>query len=128
MTFKNFNKLKNEQHPFHLVDVSPWPFMLSLALLNLALSFLCYFHYFKNGSYHFLLSFSILVFYLFMWFADIILESTYEGHHTFKVQQGIRLGMCLFIISEVCFFLAFFEDFFIVVYLLPLILVLFDLQ
>jgi hypothetical protein len=35
-------------------------------------------------------------------------ESTFEGHHTFKVQQGVRLGMCLFIASEVMFFFSFF--------------------
>lgn len=103
INFKNYNKSKYEQHPFHMVDTSPWPFMTSLALLSLVLSFVSYFHYFKGGSYHFMLSFIVLVFYMFRWFSDIIVESTYEGHHTFKVQQGIRLGMCLFIISEVMF-------------------------
>jgi len=30
------------------------------------------------------------------------------GHHTPIVQQGLRLGMILFIVSEVFFFFAFF--------------------
>lgn len=54
----------------------------------------------------------MLFLYMFRWFADIVIESTYEGHHTFKVQQGIRLGMCLFIVSEIMFFFSFFWAFF----------------
>lgn len=38
---------------------------------------------------------------------DVIRESTYEGHHTFVVQLGLRYGMILFIVSEVMFPLAF---------------------
>jgi cytochrome c oxidase subunit 3 len=82
--------------------------MTSIALLSLVLSFVSFFHYFKGGAYHFIFSFCVLIFYLFRWFADVVIESTYEGHHTFKVQQGVRLGMCLFILSEIMFFFSFF--------------------
>jgi cytochrome c oxidase subunit 3 len=82
--------------------------MTSIALLNLALSFVSYFHYFKGGIYHFFISFFVLCFYLFRWFSDIVIESTFEGYHTMKVQQGVRFGMCLFIISEIMFFFSFF--------------------
>ncbi len=100
---KNLNKLENEQHPFHLVDPSPWPIMTALSLLSLVLSFILYFHYYINGSVHFIFSFIIFLFFLFRWFKDIIIEATFEGHHTFKVQRGIKLGMILFIASEVMF-------------------------
>jgi cytochrome c oxidase subunit 3 len=112
INFKNYNKSKHEQHPFHMVNISPWPFMTSIALLSLVLSFVSFFHYFKGGAYHFIFSFCVLIFYLFRWFADVVIESTYEGHHTFKVQQGVRLGMCLFILSEIMFFFSFFWGFF----------------
>ncbi len=95
-----------------MVNISPWPFMTSIALLSLVLSFVSFFHYFKGGAYHFIFSFCVLIFYLFRWFADVVIESTYEGHHTFKVQQGVRLGMCLFILSEIMFFFSFFWGFF----------------
>jgi cytochrome c oxidase subunit 3 len=62
---KNFNKQSNEQHPFHLVNPSPWPFMLALSLLNLALSFLLYFHYFKNGEYSLKVAFLFFLFFLY---------------------------------------------------------------
>jgi len=112
LNLRNYNITQNEQHPFHMVDNSPWPIMTSFSLLSVALSFVCYFHYFIHGVYHFLFSIIIFCFYLIRWFSDIIVESTFEGHHTFKVQQGIRLGMCLFITSEVMFFFSFFWAFF----------------
>ena len=112
LNIKNYNISTNEQHPFHMVDVSPWPLMTSFSLLGLVLSFISYFHYFQYGGYHFIFSFLVVCFYLFRWFADIIVESTFEGYHTYKVQQGIRLGMCLFIASEIMFFFSFFWAFF----------------
>jgi len=43
---------------------------------------------------------------------DVIRESTFEGKHTTYVQKGLRIGMILFIISEIMFFVAFFWGFF----------------
>jgi cytochrome c oxidase subunit 3 len=49
-----------------------------------------------------------LIYTLYSWFKDIITEATIEGHHTIKVQQGLRLGVILFIVSEIMFFFGFF--------------------
>jgi cytochrome c oxidase subunit 3 len=54
----------------------------------------------------------LLLWLVYRWFQDIVVESTYEGHHTLKVQQGLRYGMLLFIVSEVMFFFSFFWAFF----------------
>jgi heme/copper-type cytochrome/quinol oxidase subunit 3 len=45
------------------------------------------------------------------WYFSIVQESRY-GFHTQKVLNGLRLGMLLFILSEVMFFFAFFWAFF----------------
>lgn len=37
-----------------------------------------------------------------------ILTESGEGYHTKNVQRGLRLGMLLFILSEVMLFFAFF--------------------
>lgn len=50
-----------------------------------------------------MVSFSIFLFFLYKWFKDIIIEATFEGHHSFKVQKGIKFGMMLFIASEIMF-------------------------
>ncbi|KAM7248920.1 hypothetical protein ACFE04_026806 [Oxalis oulophora] len=45
---------------------------------------------------------------MFVWWRDVIRESTLEGHHTKVVQLGLRYGSILFIVSEVMFLFAFF--------------------
>jgi len=45
---------------------------------------------------------------MFNWWRDIIREGTYEGQHTEPVQNGLRLGIAFFIVSEIMFFFAFF--------------------
>ncbi len=108
---KNLNTTENEQHPFHLVDPSPWPILTAMSLLSLVLSFILYFHYYQNGAFHFFVSFFIFIFFLAQWFQDIIIEATFEGNHSFKVQRGIKFGMLLFIVSEVMF-VRYSKDFF----------------
>ena len=51
----------------------------------------------------------ILVLYvMYTWWKDVVRESTLEGQHTRSVQSGIKLGVILFILSEVMFFFGFF--------------------
>jgi cytochrome c oxidase subunit 3 len=47
-----------------------------------------------------------------LWFRDVIIEGTFLGDHTFVVQKGITMGVRLFILSEVFFFLSIFWAFF----------------
>lgn len=101
-----------QRHPFHLVDPSPWPFIASLAVFNCAVGGVMYMHSYLKGSIILFIGFFILFLVMFMWWRDIIRESTLEGHHTGFVQQGLRYGVILFIISEIFFFVAFFWAFF----------------
>jgi len=122
---QNINKLKNnfkviaEQHPFHLVNPSPWPIFVSIFLLNIVFFLIGYLHddlLYLDGCtffhYVYLISFIFFFICIYAWFNDIILESTFEGHHTLRVQRGLRYGIILFIISEIIFFFAFFWAFF----------------
>lgn len=105
--------IKNlQKHPFHIVDPSPWPFIASIFAFNSALSAVLYFHVFKMGKFFLFMSLVFLFLIMFMWWRDVIRESLYEGHHTGLVQQGLRYGVVLFIISEIFFFVAFFWAFF----------------
>nr|QDH07388.1 cytochrome c oxidase subunit 3 [Microcondylaea bonellii] len=95
--------------PFHLVDMSPWPFLSSVGALCIVTSFV---NWFSGGSVWFLLGgvgFLLLV--LFQWWRDIVREGD-QGWHTSRVASNIRLGVVLFIISEVFLFLSFFWAFF----------------
>ncbi|KAL5070671.1 hypothetical protein RYX36_021558 [Vicia faba] len=46
---------------------------------------------------------------MFVWWRDVLRESTLEGHHTKVVQLGPRYGSISFIVSEVMFLFAFFR-------------------
>nr|AYR06699.1 cytochrome c oxidase subunit III [Rhodogorgon sp.] len=101
-----------QRHPFHLVDPSPWPFVAALAAFSCTMSGVLYMHAYKHGGISLSLGFLALIFTMFVWWRDVIREATFEGHHTGIVQQGLRYGVILFIISEILFFFAFFWAFF----------------
>ena len=69
-----------------------------------------YFHYSQVGVLN--LGIIVLLFTFIFWWRDIIREATFQGKHTQKVIQGLKYGMILFIISEICFFVSFFWAFF----------------
>nr|ALO76362.1 cytochrome c oxidase subunit 3 [Discolomatinae sp. GENSP01] len=99
-----------KNHPYHLVNNSPWPFLISLSIFSMMMGLAKWFHLFKMNL--FLLSMMITLLIMFQWWRDIIRESTFQGNHTFYVTMGLRLGMILFIISEILFFVSFFWSFF----------------
>ena len=103
---------KIQRHPFHLVDPSPWPFLGSLGALSLTTGTVMYFHAFVGGKSLLLLGFAIVLYTMYVWWRDVVREATFGGHHTLRVQTGLRYGMILFIASEVMFFFAFFWAFF----------------
>lgn len=100
---------KHEKHPFHLVDPSPWPISTAFAALQFVLGLVTWFHNFTIIATALVLSgFFTLIAFTGMWFKDVITESAFQGHHTKKVVKGLKLGMILFIVSEVLFFFSFF--------------------
>nr|AYW52329.1 cytochrome c oxidase subunit 3 [Entiminae sp. ACP-2013] len=100
-------QLKN--HPFHLVDPSPWPLLGSLGTLSMLVGVIKWFH--LNNSNLLFLGILINTLVMFQWWRDVTREGTFQGLHTLKVTLGLRWGMILFITSEVFFFLAFFWSF-----------------
>lgn len=111
----NITKLKKyniHEHPYHLVDASPWPIITATAVLTTLVGDVLYMHGFKGGGLTLILGLIFLIASMAAWWQDVIFEATYEGHHTSYVQTGLRYGMLLFILSEIMFFIAFFWAFF----------------
>nr|AKE07173.1 cytochrome c oxidase subunit III [Liposcelis nr. bostrychophila AZ] len=100
--------MKMKFNDFHLVDFSPWPLLMSMVVLNLILSIFMKMNY-KMFNFLSIVSF---MFVFMIWARDITRESTYQGNHTKKVMKSLKLGMLLFISSEIMFFLSFFWTFF----------------
>jgi len=103
-----FMPLRIPKHPYHLVSISPWPFYTSLAALALVLGLVQYFHSFKGGLFTLFFGLFYLLIIVSFWWRDVIREATFQGMHTKIVQKGLKIGMFLFILSEVMFFVAFF--------------------
>jgi len=99
-------------HPFHLVDCSPWPFLISLAIFTGAIFLVSGFHHLITGGIsYFVVALSCLSLILFVWWRDVIRESK-GGYHTTRVQRGILIGFILFLLSEIMLFVSLFWAFF----------------
>lgn len=97
-------------HPYHLVDPSPWPLVGSLAAGLLTFGIVFYIHY--DTSWMMIAGLVGVLATMFFWWKDVVKESTILKQHTPVVEIGMRFGMALFIASEVMFFAAFFWAFF----------------
>jgi len=102
----------SQKHEFHLVDPSPWPFMAAIGALSSTVGGVLYMHGYVSGFSLLSFGFIIILFVMFVWWRDIIREGTFEGQHTLGVADNLKLGMILFIVSEIMFFFAFFWAFF----------------
>lgn len=113
LTEKELLKLAAQRkQPFHILDPSPWPLIISGALFILTVGMAMYMHAYQGGFYFVVLGLTFVIFSMIFWWRDVIRESTYEGHHTKEVMKNLRVGMILFIVSEIFFFLGFFWAFF----------------
>ncbi len=109
---KVYTKKTENRHPFHLVDPSPWPLFGSISALSLTFGGVMYMHNYQGGGFLSFCGFFGIIYTMFLWWRDIIREGTFEGQHTEEVQNGLKLGFQLFIVSEIMFFFAFFWGFF----------------
>nr|ALO70523.1 cytochrome c oxidase subunit 3 [Diartiger fossulatus] len=99
-----------KNHPFHLVDYSPWPLISSVGTMILMIGLIKWFHFSQMNLL--LMGITIIIMIMVQWWRDITRESTFQGLHTLMVSIGMRWGMILFITSEVFFFISFFWGFF----------------
>jgi len=109
---KNISRTEYQAFPSHLVEPSPWPILISFALLTFTVSAVLYMHGFVNGGVLLTLGFFLTASGMTLWFRDIVAEGTYLGNHTTEVRKGLTLGVALFIVSEVFAFLSVFWAYF----------------
>ncbi|KAI5382353.1 Cytochrome c oxidase subunit 3 (mitochondrion) [Lathyrus oleraceus] len=101
--------IESQRHSYHLVDPSPWPISGSLGALATTVGGVMYMHSFQGGATLLSLGLIFILYTMFVWWRDVLRESTLEGHHTKVVQLGPRYGSISFIVSEVMFLFAFFR-------------------
>ena len=98
------------QHPYHIVDESPWPLYGSLGGLYLTRGIISWFH--LNSIGLFIIGLLLLGMVIIQWWRDVSREGAVQGLHRAIVELGLRWGILLFITSEVFFFLSFFWAYF----------------
>jgi len=111
MLLPNF-KIKTAKHSFHIVDPSPWPFLVAFTVFFIVFGLARYMHGFIIGLNLFTLGLISATLNVIFWWRDVIREGTFEGQHTLSVQHGLRSGIILFIVSEIRLFFAFFWAYF----------------
>lgn len=101
------------KHSFHIVDLSPWPLITSLNIINTIIISVIFL---KTNNKTFIYFFYFRLFNLttssYCWWRDTSREGSFQGHHTYNVYTGLKLGILLFILREIIFFLRFFWRFF----------------
>lgn len=102
--------MKKLYHPYHLVDLRPWPLTSSLGAFFLTRGLVKMFY--RRDFFLLLRGLLILIFSRRQWWRDVSREATLQGLHSKKVLSGIEIGIILFIVSEVMFFFSFFWAFF----------------
>src|SRR5271154_4988904 len=103
-------KLTHFPQPYHLVDPSPWPIMTSFSLLITTIGAVLKFQGFN--AICLTIGIITLLSCMILWWKDVITESTFLGHHTLKVQNGIKIGFIIFLFSEVFLFFSLFWAYF----------------
>lgn len=102
--------MKKLFQPFHLVTLSPWPLLTSFRVIILLVRVINWFNNFNFNIIY--IGLILLLICIFQWWRDVIRERTFQGFHTNKVYSGLKLGILLFIISEIFFFIRIFWCYF----------------
>nr|YP_010016882.1 cytochrome c oxidase subunit III [Scorpiops tibetanus]QOJ45413.1 cytochrome c oxidase subunit 3 [Scorpiops tibetanus] len=97
-------------HSYHLVEMSPWPLTGGLGGFFLVSGMISAFYFCEYNLVF--LGVLVLLLTMYQWWRDVSRESSCQGHHTIMVISGLSIGMILFILSEVLFFVSFFWAFF----------------
>ena len=101
---------KYHGHPYHIVDTSPWPYLMGVCVLLMVVGIINFMHYNQKPMLFSGVILVTLVF--FLWIKDMVRESTFQGFHTNRVLSSLKIGFILFLVSEVCLFFSLFWAFF----------------
>ena len=99
-----------KNHDYHILPTSVWPFLTGVTVFVMLFGAVLWMDSSSN-PYLFLMGFVGVLYCMYAWWADVIVES-HQGDHTPVVVIGLRYGFIMFIMSEVMFFAAWFWSFF----------------
>ncbi|MBK1794534.1 cytochrome c oxidase subunit 3 [Devosia sp. WQ 349] len=103
-----------KNHEYHMVEPSPWPFVMSAAIFIMAVGAI---FWMQNWTpWVFAIGTAGVLYTMYAWWSDVVKEAENGVDHTPVVVMHHRYGMILFIASEVMVFAgvfwAYFDGFF----------------
>ncbi len=99
-----------KNHDYHILPPSVWPLLTSVSVFVMLFGAVVWMDT-KDSPYMFLMGFAGVLYCMYAWWSDVIVES-HQGDHTPVVSIGLRYGFIMFIMSEIMFFAAWFWSFF----------------
>ena len=88
----NINRNQFQSFPYHLVEPSPWPILVSFSLLSFTLGAVMYMQGFNHGGQLISLGFTLTVFGMILWFRDIITEGTQKISYSLSIDRIIYIA------------------------------------
>jgi len=78
-----------ELHPFHIVEESPWPVIMSLVAFNTLIN-LVFFAWKMQGVVFFFFNLILGGLILSIWGGDVTKESSLIGFHTHEIESSLK--------------------------------------
>nr|ALB38438.1 cytochrome c oxidase subunit III [Vespula germanica] len=102
--------MHKSNHPYHMVTISPWPLITSFNIMFFLIGLMKWFYFLKLDLMF--ISLLTVILSLYQWWRDVVREGTFQGMHTLSMIKNLKMGMILFIISEIFFFISLFWAYF----------------
>src|SRR3546814_15723573 len=89
-------------HPYHLVDPSPWPLVGAVSGGTTAIGMVFFMH--AITPWLLVAGCLLILATMFVWWRDVINEAVHQGHHTQVGHTALHYGLITFLHSRVmCF-------------------------
>jgi heme/copper-type cytochrome/quinol oxidase subunit 3 len=109
---RELNKPYRRKNFYHLVELSPHPFLASVRRLWFTTGVTGWCNSIPFSGVSRIMGLGMILFVMYIWWRDITRESTFQGNHTRRVTGSHKIGILWFIVNEIFFFRAFFWRFF----------------
>jgi len=100
----------NKYNQYHIVTNSPWPLIASFNIISIAINLTTIIN--KKTFKRLAVSLVLITISTIIWWKNTIIEAIKEGIHQKRVINRLKIGIILFICSEVLFFGGFFWAYF----------------
>jgi len=102
----------SSNHYYNDIPYTMWPFYLSFSLLLLLFSFILFINKFEYGLLMLQNAIIMVTYFTYLWFKDMVIESTYLGKYNRKLRATLVAGFMIFLSNEVMLFGGFFWAYF----------------